>query len=127
MEEFDLEFKKLNLKPEDILIIKVDTSGLSEEESLSRLSSIRNDSFVEYIKSKGNPVLISYSGLNFEILRTEKKDKVLVYVDITGAEESDAEKYQEYIKQKLKEDLGEKVVIIPTKKEFPVAMKVSEE
>ena len=126
-EKYSVGFEKLGLKPEDILIIKVDTSGLTEDESLSRLSSVRNDEFVKYIQDKGNAVLISYNGLDFSILRTSETDKVLVYVDVTGAEESVAEKYQDYIKLKLREDLGDKVVIIPTKKEFPISVKISKE
>jgi hypothetical protein len=116
----------LNLKPEDILIIKVDTLGLNEEESLSRLSSVRNDGFVKYIQDKGNAVLVSYSGLNFEVLRTSQNDKVLVYAEIAGISE-ESEKYLDYIKFKLKEDLGDKVVVIPTKKEVPLSVNISKE
>lgn len=126
-EKYSVGFEKLGLKPEDILIIKVDTSGLTEDESLSRLSSVRNDEFVKYIQDKGNAVLISYNGLDFSILRTSETDKVLVYVDVTGAEESVAEKYQDYIKLKLREDLGDKVVIVPMRKEFPISVQISKE
>lgn len=126
-EKLEVGFERLSLKPEDILIIKVDTMGLSEEESLNKLSSVRNDDFVKYIQDKGNAVLVSYHGLDFEILRTSEKDKVLVYIDITNAEESTAEKYQEYIKSKLEETLGDKLVIIPVKKEFPVSVKIAAE
>jgi|688.fasta_scaffold11774_10 hypothetical protein len=125
-EKYSVGFEKLNLKPEDILIIKVDTIGLSEEESLSRLSSVRNDGFVKYIQDKGNAVLVSYSGLNFEVLRTSENDKVLVYAEIADVSE-ESEKYLDYIKFKLKGDLGDKVVVIPTKKEVPLSVKISKE
>lgn len=125
-EKYSVGFEKLNLKPEDILIIKVDTLGLSEEESLSRLSSVRNDGFVKYIQDKGNAVLVSYSGLNFEVLRTSQNDKVLVYAEIAEISE-ESEKYLDYIKFKLKEDLGDKVVVIPTKKEVPLSVNISKE
>ena len=125
-EKYSVGFEKLNLKPEDILIIKVDTIGLSEEESLSRLSSVRNDGFVKYIQDKGNAVLVAYSGLNFEVLRTSENDKVLVYAEIADVSE-ESEKYLDYIKFKLKEDLGDKVVVIPTKKEVPLSVNISKE
>ena len=125
-EKYSVGFEKLNLKPEDILIIKVDTIGLSEEESLSRLSSVRNDGFVKYIQDKGNAVLVAYSGLNFEVLRTSENDKVLVYAEIADVSE-ESEKYLDYIKFKLKGDLGDKVVVIPTKKEVPLSVKISKE
>lgn len=125
-EKYSVGFEKLNLKPEDILIIKVDTIGLSEEESLSRLSSVRNDGFVKYIQDKGNAVLVSYSGLNFEVLRKSENDKVLVYAEIADVSE-ESEKYLDYIKFKLKGDLGDKVVVIPTKKEVPLSVKISKE
>nr|QMP83364.1 MAG: hypothetical protein [Caudoviricetes sp.] len=125
-EKYGVGFEKLNLKPEDILIIKVDTIGLSEEESLSRLSSVRNDGFVKYIQDKGNAVLVAYSGLNFEVLRTSENDKVLVYAEIADVSE-ESEKYLDYIKFKLKGDLGDKVVVIPTKKEVPLSVKISKE
>lgn len=126
MEKYDITFEKLNLKKEDILIIKVDTFGLSEEESLNRLSSVRNDEFVKYIQDKGNAVLVSYSGLNFEILRTSKNDKVLVYAEVPNISE-ESEKYLNYIKFKLDESLGDRVVIVPTKKEVPISVKVTKE
>ena len=125
-EKYSVGFEKFNLKPEDILIIKVDTIGLSEEESLSRLSSVRNDGFVKYIQDKGNAVLVAYSGLNFEVLRTSENDKVLVYAEIADVSE-ESEKYLDYIKFKLKGDLGDKVVVIPTKKEVPLSVKISKE
>jgi hypothetical protein len=125
-EKYSVGFEKLNLKPEDILIIKVDTIGLSEEESLSRLSSVRNDGFVKYIQDKGNAVLVAYSGLNFEVLRKSENDKVLVYAEIADVSE-ESEKYLDYIKFKLKGDLGDKVVVIPTKKEVPLSVKISKE
>jgi hypothetical protein len=125
-EKYSVGFEKLNLKPEDILIIKVDTIGLSEEESLSRLSSVRNDGFVKYIQDKGNAVLVAYSGLYFEVLRKSENDKVLVYAEIADVSE-ESEKYLDYIKFKLKGDLGDKVVVIPTKKEVPLSVKISKE
>lgn len=125
-EKYSVGFEKFNLKPEDILIIKVDTIGLSEEESLSRLSSVRNDGFVKYIQDKGNAVLVAYSGLNFEVLRKSENDKVLVYAEIADISE-ESEKYLDYIKFKLKGDLGDKVVVIPTKKEVPLSVKISKE
>lgn len=125
-EKYDVGFEKLNLKPDDILIIKVDTSGLSEEESLNRLSSVRNDEFVKYIQDKGNAVLVSYNGLSFEILRTKEEDKVLVYADISDVSE-ESEKYLDYLKFKLRESIGEKSVIVPVKKDIPISVKISKE
>lgn len=124
--ELEVEFQKLNLKEGDCLVIKVNTYGMSEDESVKKLSSIREDEFIEYVENKGNKVFVTYSGIGVEILRMEENDKLAVYVDTTSLEESKLEKYLEFIEHKL-ESLGDKVVIIPTQFNSPQLRVVKEE
>ena len=124
--ELEVEFQKLNLKEGDCLVIKVNTYGMSEDEAVKKLSSIREDEFIEYVENKGNKVFVIYSGIGVEILRMEENDKLAVYVDTTSLEESKLEKYLEFIEHKL-ESLGDKVVIIPTQFNSPQLRVVKEE
>ena len=124
--ELEVEFQKLNLKEGDCLVIKVNTYGMSEDESVKKLSSIREDEFIEYVENKGNKVFVTYSGIGVEILRMEENDKLAVYVDTTSLEESKLEKYLEFIEHKL-ESLADKVVIIPTQFNSPQLRVVKEE
>ena len=124
--ELEVEFQKLNLKEGDCLVIKVNTYGMSEDEAVKKLSSIREDEFIEYVENKGNKVFVTYSGIGVEILRMEENDKLAVYVDTTSLEESKLEKYLEFIEHKL-ESLGDKVVIIPTQFNSPQLRVVKEE
>jgi hypothetical protein len=120
----EIEFLKLNLKQDDILIIKVDTSEMSPDEATDKLSSVRDDDFVNYIKDRGNPVLVAYSGLDFEILRLDEKDKVVVYMDVSSMDDDKAKNYEDYIKFKLNETLGDKLIPIQVRNGSPV-LKVS--
>lgn len=115
----ELEFSKLNLSPEDILIIKVDITGLSEKESTEKLRSIREDEFVKFVEGKGNKVLVSYSGIEFQILRTKETDKVVCYVDVSSLDETETEDYIEHIKFMLNESIGERLICIPVKNGSP--------
>nr|QMP82901.1 MAG: hypothetical protein [Caudoviricetes sp.] len=124
--ELEVEFQKLNLKEGDCLVIKVNTYGMSEDEAIKKLSSIREDEFIEYVENKGNKVFVTYSGIGVEILRMEETDKLAVYVDTTSLEESKLEKYLEFIEHKL-ESLGDKVVIIPTQFNSPQLRVIKEE
>lgn len=120
----EIEFLKLNLKQDDILIIKVDTSEMTPDEATDKLSSVRDDDFVNYIKDRGNPVLVAYSGLDFEILRLDEKDKVVVYMDVSSMDDDRAKNYEDYIKFKLNETLGDKLIPIQVRNGSPV-LKVS--
>lgn len=116
----EIEFLKLKLQPDDILVIKVDTSEMTPDEATNKLSSVRDDEFVKYIKERGNPVLIAYSGLDFQILRIDDKDKVVVYIDVSSMDDEKAVNYEEYIKFKLNETLGDKIVPIQVRNGSPV-------
>lgn len=120
----EIEFLKLNLKQDDILIIKVDTSEMTPDEATDKLSSVRDDDFVNYIRDRGNPVLVAYSGLDFEILRLDEKDKVIVYMDVSSMDDDKAKNYEDYIKFKLNETLGDKLIPIQVRNGSPV-LKVS--
>jgi len=118
-ENMKLEFSKLNLRPEDILVVKVDTNGLDGSEAIKKVSSIREDEFIKYIEERGNKVFVSYSGLDFQILRMETNDKVMAYIDVSSLNEEDSEKYIDYIKFKLGETLQEKLICVPIKNGSP--------
>lgn len=118
-EKMELEFSKFNLQPEDILVVKVDTNGLNESESIKKVSSLREDEFIKYIEAKGNKVFVSYTGLDFQILRMEETDKVVAYIDVSSLEEENAEKYVNYVKFKLGESLQDRLICVPVKNGSP--------
>ena len=118
-EKMELEFSKFKLQPEDILVVKVDTNGLNESESIKKVSSLREDEFIKYIEAKGNKVFVSYTGLDFQILRMEETDKVVAYIDVSSLEEENAEKYVNYVKFKLGESLQDRLICVPVKNGSP--------
>lgn len=109
----EAEFSRLNLKENDCLVIKVDISGLSEDESIKKLQSIREDEFVKYVESKGNKVFVTYSGIDVNILRLSGTEKVLVHANVTGMTDPQTEEYLEYIKSKLIEIGEDKIIMVP--------------
>lgn len=120
MSEVDLEveFQKFNLKEDDCLVVRVNTSNLSEEEAVKKLEEIREDDFVKYVEEKGNKVFVTYSGVKLEILRLEDGDKLAVYVDVTDMDEEKREQYLEFISLKMNA-LEDKVVILPVENNMP--------
>lgn len=124
----ELEFNKMNLKEGDFLVIKVNTQGLSEEELKQRLFQTRNDEFVKYVEEQGNKVFVTYSGVDFSILRMEDSDKLVVYVDVTAFKtKEEQESYLEFIKFKLEDSIStDKLIIIPTKSDVRLAIKKDE-
>lgn len=118
-EKMELEFSKFKLQPEDILVVKVDTNGVDEAEAIKKVSSLREDEFIKYIEERGNKVFISYTGLDFQILRMEETDKVVAYIDVSSLDEENSEKYVDYIKFKLGESLQEKLICVPVKNGSP--------
>lgn len=118
MNELKMEFRKLNLKPDDIFIIKVDTSGLSEQEASKKMAEIREDEFVKYIEEQGTKVVVSYTGLDFQILRVQAGDKVLAYADVSSMNEEEEHKYLDYIKFKL-DGAIENLVCVPVREKSP--------
>jgi len=42
---FDVEFERFNLKEDDCLVVRVNTSNLTEEQAVDKLTEIREDSF----------------------------------------------------------------------------------
>lgn len=114
MSEFDLEFRKFNLQEGDNLIIKVNTSGMSEDQAVESLKKVYNDPFTEYVRNQGHQVFVTYTGVDIQILRIEENDKIAVYCDVSRFTDSEEEeKYLSFVKEKLSE-LGDKVIIIPT-------------
>lgn len=124
----ELEFNKLNLKEDDFLVIKVKSEGLTEDQMKNRVFEVRNDEFVKYIEDKGNKVFVTYTGVDFSILRMESSDKLIVYVDVTPFKtEQEQESYLEFIKFKLEGNISEdNLIIIPTKSDVKLAIKKEE-
>ena len=92
-EKFEVDFYKLNLNPNDILVLKVNIEGLDKEQTEAKLNRVINDEFVSYVESKGNKVIVTYTGIDFSVLRMEENDKILSYIDVSQLNEEDSEKY----------------------------------
>ena len=121
----ELEFQKFNLNEGDCLVVRVNTSNMSEEEAVKKLAELHEDDFLKYVEERGNKVFITYSGIKLEILRLLEGDKLAAYVDVTSMEPEEEEKYLDYIKHKLV-DLEGKVVIIPMRNDSPQVRVVNE-
>lgn len=113
----DLEFSKLNLSEGDSLVIKVNTSGLSEDQTIKRLSEVRDDAFLDYVSKKGHKIFITYTGIDLEILRLNSGDKVAAYVDVTPFDEQKKEEYLDYVQNKLSEI--EDLIVVPVLNNSP--------
>jgi len=108
----DLEFQKFNLKEGDNLVIKVDIDGLDEDQVSKKLKDLAEDEFVHYVKSKGHGVFVTYSGIDFQILRLQENDKLAVYVNLDLVAENQQTEYLKLIDEKL-EELNGRYVVIP--------------
>ncbi len=115
---FEVEFQKFNLIEDDCLVVRVNTSNLTEEQAVEKLTEIRDDSFIKYVEEKGHKVFVTYTGVKLEILRLEEGDKLAVYVDVTDMEETRRDQYIEFITQKMS-SLEDKVVILPVENNTP--------
>lgn len=115
---FDVEFEKFNLKEDDCLVVRVNTSNLTEDQAVEKLTEIREDSFIKYVEEKGHKVFVTYTGVKLEILRLQEDDKLAVYVDVTDMEETRRDQYIEFIEQKMSV-LEDKIVILPIENNMP--------
>lgn len=116
----DLQFKRLNLKEGDSLVVEVSSSGLTEDEIQERLKSVREDEFTKFVEDKGHKVFVTYTGVNLNILRMQENDKLAVYVDTTVMDQPTETKYIDYIKSILSRNIEEeKLVVIPQKEGYP--------
>lgn len=125
----EVEFNRLALKADDYLVIKLNSEGLTEDELKKKLFDIRNDDFVRYVEEKGNKVFVTYSGVDFSILRMNENDKVVAYIDVTNLSDEDAEKYSDYVRFKLEGNIESyKLIVVPRKRNSPeLAIKTNEE
>ncbi len=114
MNDNEVQFSRLSLEKGDYLVIKVDINDLTDEQIKERLASVREDPFVKYVEEQGNPVFVTYSGINLNILRLEENDKVVAAVNVSDLPEQMAEKYLDYIKFKLVDYIGEdRLMVVP--------------
>ena len=121
MNENEIQFSRLSLQKGDYLVIKVDITQLTDDQIQERLSSIREDSFVKYVEEQGNPVFITYSGINMNVLRMQENDKLIAYVNVSDLPEQTEIKYLDYIRHKLVDHVGEnRLIVIPVRNNSPV-------
>lgn len=113
----DIQYKKMNLQKGDNLIVKVDTSKLSEEDAIKKLREVSDNKFLKYVHEQGHEIFVIYTGIDIEILRLNPEDKLLVYVREEGLNEEEKEKYFETIKDKLK-NFKDQLVIVPVDQRF---------
>lgn len=123
MEEMEMGFNRLSLQKDDVLIITVKSDGLSANDVIEKMATIRNDDFVKYIQEKGNPVLVTNEGISFEILRKSEDDKVIVYLDVSTMTEEEAEIYENIIESKLHDSIGDSLICVPVKSKTSMKIK----
>lgn len=123
MEEMEMGFNRLSLQKDDVLIITVKSDGLSANDVIEKMATIRNDDFVKYIQEKGNPVLVTNEGISFEILRKSEDDKVIVYLDVSTMTEEEAEIYENIIESKLRDSIGDGLICVPVKSKTSMKIK----
>lgn len=116
----EIQFLKLGLSENDILVLRVDINGLNEEQAVKKLADIREDDFVKYVESRGNKVITTYTGLDINILRLNDGDKVLAYANVTSMDEEQEEKYLDYIKYRLQDTIGDRLICVPVRNGSPV-------
>ena len=128
MTENEFQFSRLNLQKGDYLVIKVDITQLTDDQIQERLSSVREDPFVKYVEEQGNPVFITYSGINMNVLRMQENDKLIAYVNVSDLPEQTEIKYIDYIRHKLVDHVGEdRLIVMPVRNNSPVLQIKSEE
>jgi hypothetical protein len=126
-DRMELEFKKLSLQKEDVLIIKVGSENQTANDVIEKMATIRNDEFVKFVQDKGNPVLVVNDGISFEVLRKKENDKVLVYLDVSSMTPEESETYEQLIKFKLQDSLGDSMICVPVKSRTSMKVKSEEE
>jgi hypothetical protein len=120
MEENDIGFSRLNLKEGDSLVVKIDISNLSEEDSTKKIKEVRDDPFIKFVESKGHSVFVTYTGVDLNILRLQETDRVIAYVNVTDMSEEESTKYIDYVDFKLRDQIGkDKLIIVPVKNNSP--------
>lgn len=114
-DEGDIFLQKFNLQEGDVLVVKVDISGLDEQQATEKLAKIKNDEVLSYLNECGKKILITYTGIDMSILRMDPTDKLIVYSDVSSFEdEEDKNKYVDLIRQKITGQVtGNEVVILP--------------
>lgn len=101
MDDIELQFSKLNLVEGDSLLVKVNVDGSNEELLAEKLKEVSQNGLVEYVRDKGHAVIITHSGIDFQILRLQENDKVMVYVNLDFVEEDQRQNYLNLIEEKL--------------------------
>lgn len=116
----EVQYKRLNLKEGDNLIIEVDNVGLTEDELKNKLFELRNDEFVSFVEEKGHKVFVTHSGIKLEILRMEPNDKLVVYADVSNMTDEEEKQYLDFVKFKITANVPEeKIILLPKRNGSP--------
>lgn len=112
----EVELFKFDMTENDILVVKTNIEGLTEEESVEKLTKVSNDPFFKKLEEEGKKVLYTYSGIDLSLVKLEKSDKLIVYVDVNyfGVEE-EKEEYLKVIKEKIQSQVSDHEVVV-----FPI-------
>lgn len=108
-DDFELQFNKMSLKQNDVLIITV--KGQESVELIDKMREVREDDFVKYVQDKGVAVLVVNESISFQMLRKEKNDKVVLYLDVSAMNDVETEKYIELIKENIKQTIPDPVIV----------------
>lgn len=111
--EEQVELLKFELSDNDILVVKVNIEGLTEEEAVEKIASLREDPVLKGLEEAGKKILYTYSGIDFSLVKLEEKDKLIVYVDVNYFElEEEKEEYLNTIKEKVQSQISDHDVIV---------------
>lgn len=114
MEDNDAELQKFGLNDGDVLVVKVDITGCSEEEALQKLSTIRADETLKGLSEAGAKILFTYTGIDLSVLRITPEDKLLVYADTSAFDSEEVkDQYMATLKEKVAIQISNEVVVVP--------------
>lgn len=113
-ESANVILEKFNLVEGDVLVVKVDITGCTEEQALAKLSEVRENETLKSISEAGGKILFTYTGIDFSLLKISEEDKLLIYADTSPfSSEEDKETYMSSLKEKVSNQISNEVVVIP--------------
>lgn len=113
-ESANVILEKFNLVEGDVLVVKVDISGCTEEQALTKLGEARANETLKSISEAGGKILFTYTGIDFSLLKMSEEDKLLIYADTSPFNsEEDKENYMTSLREKVSNQISNEVVVIP--------------
>jgi hypothetical protein len=114
IESANVILEKFNLGEGDVLVVKVDITGCTEEQALKRLAEARDNETLNSISEAGGKILFTYTGIDFSLLKMSEEDKLLIYADTSPfSSEEDKDLYMNSLKEKVGGQISNEVVVIP--------------